>query len=121
MGERFERLYFLPKNLYTAGAPIIVSAQTETATRKTEAKASGSEEITLTISGAIQGGRFFFKEKTIQFDTQNKYMMPSKDIFVNGKPWDDLSRPFKLDFTPDFAKAVILRKDGGFEGKARHG
>ena len=98
-------------------APIIVSAQTETATRKTEAKASGSEEITLTISGSIQGGRFFFKEKTIQFDTQNKYMMPSKDIFVNGKPWDDLSRPFKLDFTPDFAKAVILQKDGGFEGR----
>ena len=99
-------------------APIIVSAQTETAARKTEAKApAGSEEITLTISGAIRGGRFFFKEKTIQFDTQNKYLMPSRGILVNGKPWEDLSRPFKLDFSPDFAKAVILRKDGGFEGR----
>ncbi len=98
--------------------PIAVSAQTESAARKTEAKApAGSEEITLTISGAIQGGRFFFKEKTIQFDTQNKYMMPSGDILVNGKPWEDLSRPFKLDFTPDFAKTVILRKDGGFQGR----
>ena len=104
--------------ILSAVAPIAVSAQAETAARKTETKApAGSEEITLTLSGTIQGGRFFFKEKTIQFDTQNKYMMPSKDIIVNGKTWEDLSRPFKLDFTPDFAKAVILEKDGGFEGR----
>ncbi len=101
-----------------AVVPIAVSAQSETPARKTEAKApADSGEITLTISGSIQGGRFFFKEKTIQFDTQNKYMMPGKDIFVNGKRWEDLSRPFKLDFTPDFAKAVILQKDGGFQGR----
>ena len=105
--------------LLTAAVPLAVSAQDEAAAaQKTEAKDSvKTEEITLTIEGTIQGGRFFFKDKTIQFDAQNKYVWPQKDIIVNGKHWEDLSRPFKLDYTPDFSKAVILEKEGGPEGR----
>ncbi|MBR2963171.1 MAG: serpin family protein, partial [Lentisphaeria bacterium] len=90
--------------------PFIVQAQSG-------AKTNGSQEITLTLEGAIRGGRFFFKENTIQFDTLNKYEWPQKDILVNGKPWSELNKPFELEFTPDFAKAVILEKMGGPEGR----
>ena len=108
--------------LFAFAVPFAVSAQAqadaagEETNGKRLAESAESEEITLTIEGMIQGGRFFFKEKTIQFDTLNKYYMPSKDFIVNGKKWEDLSKPFKLDFTPDFAKAVILEKESGLEG-----
>ncbi len=94
--------------LLAAAIPFAVRAQSG-------AKTNGSKEITLTIEGTIQGGRFFFKENTIQFDTLNKYEWPQKDILVNGKAWSELNKAFKLDFTPDFAKAVILEKEGGPE------
>ena len=82
---------------------------------QSEAKTKDSQEITLTLEGVIRGGRFFFKENTIQFDTLNKYEWPQKDFSVDGKPWSELNKPFELDFTPDFAKAVILEKEGGPE------
>ena len=104
--------------LFAFVVPFAVSAQAQAdGARKTEGKASDeNKEITLTIEGTIQGGRFFFKEKTIHFDTLNKYYMPSKDFIVNGERWEDLSKPYKLDFTPDFSKAVILEKESGLEG-----
>jgi hypothetical protein len=100
-------------------APFIASAQTKpSAPQKTETQASAdAKEITLTIEGAIRGGRFFFKENAIQFDTLNKYDWPTGDILVNGKRWSELNKPFKLDFTPDFGKAVILEKQGGPVGR----
>ena len=30
---------------------------------------------------------------------------------IDGKPWKDLTKPFELDYTPDYAKAVILEKE----------
>ena len=98
------------------GFILLATALPFTTRAQSEAKTKDSQEITLTIEGTIQGGRFFFKENTIQFDTLNKYYMPSKDFIVNGKPWEDLSKPFKLDFTPDFPKVVILEKESGLEG-----
>ncbi len=101
-----------------AAVPFAVQAQSKVAAapEKETEDSAGAKEITLTIEGTIRGGRFFFKEKTIQFDTLNKYEWPEKDIYVNGKPWSDPAKPFKLDFTPDFAKAVILEKSGGPDG-----
>jgi len=88
------------------------------APQKTETKASAeAAEITLTIEGSIRGGRFFFKENAIQFDTLNKYDWPTQDILVNGKRWSELNKPFSLGFTPDFGKAVILEKEGGPAGR----
>ena len=106
-----------------AAVPIAVPAQTAASpARKTEAEAktkapADSEEITLTIQGTIKGGRFFFKEKKIQFDNLNKYAWPTSDFIINGKTWSDPGEPFKLDYTPDFSKAVILEKEGGPEGR----
>ncbi|MBR2962755.1 MAG: hypothetical protein IKC53_00955 [Lentisphaeria bacterium] len=103
--------------LLTVLLPFAVPAQDKTA-QKTETKASAdTKEITLTLEGAIRGGRFFFKENAISFDTLNKYDWPTGDVFVNGKRWSELNKPFKLDFTPDFGKAVILEKQGGPVGR----
>ena len=110
--NRFKTLWGIALGLVllATALPFIVQAQSG-------AKTNGSQEITLTLEGAIRGGRFFFKENTIQFDTLNKYEWPQKDILVNGKPWSELNKPFELEFTPDFAKAVILEKMGGPEGR----
>ena len=102
--------------LLAAFLPFAALTQDKTA-QKTETKDSTEQkEITLTLEGAIRGGRFFFKENTIQFDTLNKYDWPTGDVLVNGKKWSELNKPFKLDFTPDFVKAVILEKESGLEG-----
>ena len=110
--NRFKTLWGIALSfvLLATALPFLVQAQSE-------AKANGSQEITLTIEGTVLGGRFFFKENTIQFDTLNKYEWPQEDFSVNGKTWSELNKPFELDFTPDFAKAVILEKEGGPEGR----
>ena len=99
------------------GLALLATALPFTTRAQSEAKPKDSQEITLTIEGTIQGGRFFFKDNTIQFDTLNKYEWPQKDFSVDGKPWSELNKPFELEFTPDFAKAVILEKEGGPEGR----
>ena len=96
---------------------VLLAAAVPFAFAQSGAKTNDSQEITLTIEGTVQGGRFFFKENTIQFDTLNKYEWPQKNIVVNGEVWSQTNKPFELDFTPDFAKAVILEKEGGPEGR----
>ena len=110
--NRFKTLWSIALGLVllATALPFLVQAQSG-------AKTNGSQEITLTIEGSILGGRFFFKENTIQFDTLNKYEWPQEDFSVNGKTWSELNKPFELDSTPDFAKAVILEKEGGPEGR----
>ena len=74
---------------------------------KTEAKdSSENKEITLTIKGNINEGIFVFEGNTIRFN--NMMLRQPEEITVDGKPWKDLSKPFELDYTPDFAKAGIL-------------
>ena len=70
-----------------------------------------NKEITLTIEGRIAGGTFVFEENTIRYINTTLSPRP-KDITIDGKPWEDLSKPFELDYTPDFAKAGILEKSG---------
>ena len=33
-------------------------------------------------------------------------------VTVNGKPWDDVSVPFQLGFTPDLTRARLVEKEG---------
>ena len=96
---------------------LLMTALHFTVQAQSGAKTDSPQEITLTIEGTVQGGRFFFKENTIQFDTLNKYEWPQEDFSVNGKTWSEQNKPFELSFTPDFAKAVILEKEGGPEGR----
>ncbi|MBR4767724.1 MAG: hypothetical protein IK088_01985 [Lachnospiraceae bacterium] len=76
--------------------------------QKTEAEDSvENKEITLTIKGIIYGGEFIFEGNTIRFSNMMVYRIP-EDITVDGKRWKNLTKPFKLGYTPDFAKAGIL-------------
>ena len=72
---------------------------------------TGANETTLSIEGNIYGGVFVFEGNTIRFDNRIFYNLP-EDITVDGKPWKDITKPFELDYTPDFAKAGILEKEG---------
>ena len=82
-----------------------------------QAQAEAKTDSLLIIDGTIQGGCFFFKGNSIRFTMMNKYEWPSKEITVNGKEWSELGEPFELDFTPDFANAVIMEKEGGPDGR----
>ena len=95
-----------------AAVPFAASAQTEAkkdAVPKTEAKeAAENKEISLELRGKICSGEFIFEGNTIRFIKGNPV---PEDVTVDGKHWDDLSKPFELGYTPDFAKAGILQRD----------
>ncbi len=103
-----------------AAVSIAVQAQSEVkpaqinapSAQKAEAKeAAENKEITLVLEGKIYGGMFVFEGKTIQFNNMMSYRQP-EDITVNGTPWKDITKPFELDYTPDFAKAGLLEQVG---------
>ena len=75
-----------------------------------------NKEVTLTIEGNFNGfDTFIFKEQSITYQPQklNSRREPPPQptgVKVDGVPWDDLSKPFELGYTPDFARAVVLEK-----------
>lgn len=70
---------------------------------------AGSKETTLSIDGKIYGGIFIFEGNTIRFSNMMVYR-PPEDVTIDGKPWQDITKPFELDYTPDFARAGILEQ-----------
>ena len=65
-----------------------------------------TDPISLTVKGVFGGrGTFVFEEKTIRYRHENGNEPAS--VTIDGAPWTDLAKPFELDFTPDFAQAVI--------------
>lgn len=65
-----------------------------------------TDPISLTLKGVFGGrGTFVFEEQAIQYRHESGGDPAS--VTVDDVPWDDLNKPFALDFTPDFAKAVI--------------
>ncbi|MDD6337333.1 MAG: serpin family protein [Lentisphaeria bacterium] len=102
--ERFRGMILCLALLISAVVPFAVSAQ------------SDSGEVTLMLKFTVNGraeGTFTFAGDEITYRHtvrpgrigENKY---PEDITVDGKPWEDLQQPFKLDFTPDFEKTVML-------------
>ena len=87
-----------------AAAPFIAAAQAQA-----EEKTAETEEQTLTLEGSFCGyGTFIFEGETIRYKHSKDYY-PTK-VKIDGVPWEDLSAPFKLDFTPDFINAAIVEK-----------
>ena len=112
--KRFQTLSVLALGLALLAVVLFVASAARKANaknlseQKTEAEDSAeNKEITLTIKGEISGGEFIFEGNTIRFSNMMIYRMP-EDITVDGKRWKDLTKPFKLGYTPDFAKAGIL-------------
>ena len=63
------------------------------------------------IEGVFDGqDSLVFEGNTIRLK-HISYAEPT-GVTVNGKPWEDLSKPFELGFTPDFAKAAVVEKKG---------
>ena len=111
--NRFKTLWSVALGLaILAAVPFAASAQTEAkkdAVPKTEAKeAAENKEISLELRGKICSGEFTFEGNTIRFIKGDPV---PEDVTVDGKHWDDLSKPFELGYTPDFAKAGILQRD----------
>lgn len=75
-----------------------------------------NKEVTLTLEGNFSGyDTFYFKGESISYQQQKlSYQRESRPlptgVKVDGVPWDDLSKPFELGYTPDFARAVVLEK-----------
>ena len=87
--------------LLAAAVPFAVRAQSD-----------APKEVTLTIEASVGERAFFvFTKDTIQYRASFDHAEPS-GVTVDGKPWADLSKPFQLDYTPDFEKAVIREKEG---------
>ena len=78
----------------------------------TESRDPAAPEITLVMEGKVYDGVFTFEGNKITYFHRNAWgpLLP-QDIMIDGKPWKDLTKPFELDYTPDYAKAVILEKE----------
>ena len=65
---------------------------------------------TVSVEGRFDGrGYFIFKDNTIMYrHVREQY---PAGVRINGKNWDDLKKPFVLDFTPDHDRAAILEKE----------
>ncbi|MBP5586809.1 MAG: hypothetical protein J6Y92_10710 [Lentisphaeria bacterium] len=101
--NRFRTLWgmLLGAVLLAAAIPFAVRAQSD-----------APKEVTLTIEASVGERAFFvFTKDTIQYRASFDHAEPS-GVTVDGKPWADLSKPFQLDYTPDFEKAVIREKEG---------
>ena len=71
------------------------------------------EDDRITLEGIIDGeGTFIFEGDTIQY-RHGLFDRPAA-VSVNGKPWDDLSKPFKLD------SQIGTERPGIMELKARN-
>ena len=65
------------------------------------------QELRLMLSGSFfNRDAFTFEGNTVRY--RNEDGEEARDVRINYLPWRDLSRPFELDFTPDFDKASIL-------------
>ena len=75
-----------------------------------------NKEITLTLEGNFSGyDTFYFKGQSISYQQQKlAYQREPRPlptgVKIDGVPWDDLSKPFELGYTPDFPRAVVLEK-----------
>jgi len=70
------------------------------------------EETSVAIEGTIKGGGFLFEGSTIRF--VNRWGYPT-GVTVNGVSWEDVRSPFQLGFTPDYASAAFLKKEGAID------
>ena len=66
---------------------------------------------TVSVEGIFGGrGRFVFEGDTIVYRHEDRWN--PTNVRINGKNWDDLEKPFKLEFTPDHEHAAILQQQG---------
>ena len=68
-------------------------------------------EILLTLEGTAPGkGAFVCRGKTLEY--RHVDGRTPTGVTVNGFPWPDVKEPFRLNFTPDFVKTSLIKKEG---------
>ena len=118
--------------LLAAAVPFAVRAQsgektdaapkTEAAAQQPEKKAapakkwvrdaSSSGEILLKLEGNLNGrGIFLFEGDTITYRHESEAEYP-RNVTIDDMPWDDLTKPFRLDYATEAPKAVITSRNG---------
>jgi len=66
---------------------------------------------TVSVEGNLDGrGRFVFEGDTVVY-RHEKGKDPT-GTRINGRNWNDLTKPFELGFTPDYDSTVILEEEG---------
>ena len=74
--------------------------------------ASSSGEILLKLEGNLNGrGIFVFEGDTITYRHESEAEYP-RNVTIDDMPWDDLTKPFKLDYATEAQKAVITSRNG---------
>ena len=83
--------------------------------------ASSSGEILLKLEGNLNGrGVFLFDGDTITYRHESEAEYP-RNVTIDDMPWDDLTKPFKLDYATEAPKAVITSRNGPNTVKLRKG
>ncbi len=105
-------------NAVNPPAPVIpesVRKLSEAAAAKEAAeRAARANDVILTIAGTFDASvTIHFEGNRIEYrrDSPSTWGKAS-GVTVNGRPWDDVSVPFPLDFTPDLTHARLVEKEG---------
>ena len=114
--------------LASAATPLAASASSgrnQPKSQATPAKkawvrdASSSGEIQLKLEAKLNGpGVFVFEGDTIAYLHESDAEYP-REVTVDDMPWDDLTKPFKIDYEMDVPKAVITSSNGPRTFKVR--
>lgn len=74
--------------------------------------ASSSGEILLKLEGNLNGrGIFVFEGDTITYRHESEAEYP-RNVTIDDMPWDDLTKPFKLDYATEAPNAVLMSLGG---------
>ena len=65
------------------------------------------DQMLVLFEAEIDGaGSFTFRDDKIFYE-HFTWQYPTR-VKINGRPWDDLNRPFELDCVPEFASAKVV-------------
>ena len=65
----------------------------------------------IVLEGVFDGEGLFIFRGNRGIYRHTAFDMPEK-VTVNGKPWNDLKKPFELDFIPDYSKTNVSEMNG---------
>jgi len=99
----------------TAGLliPVATSVKTVNSVSFDPAKAKPVEEgkKAIVLEGVFDGeGQFIFRGDRVVY-RHTSFDRPEK-VTINGQPWNDLKKPFELDFIPDYSTTHVAEMNG---------
>ena len=109
----------IPFSASARSGGILVQREAKPAKKKWVRDASSSGEIQLKLEAKMNGrGVFVLEGDTIAYLHESDAEYP-REVTVDDMPWDDLTKPFRIDYEMDVPKAVITSSNGPRTFKAR--